>query len=117
VALIDGAAGERQYSDQAVRNPQVIAVRDKVNAIVDPAIKPEQVDMTITLKDGRTLHKYVGHAIGSLEVPMTDRQLEAKFLDLADGILPAARARKLMELCWQVEGLPAAAAIAKAGVR
>jgi 2-methylcitrate dehydratase PrpD len=117
VALIDGAAGERQYSDQAVRNPQVIAVRDKVNAIVDPAIKPEQVDMTITLKDGRTLHKYVEHAIGSLEVPMTDLQLEAKFLDLADGILPAARARKLIELCWQVERLPAAAAIAKAGAR
>jgi 2-methylcitrate dehydratase PrpD len=88
-----------------------------VAAVVDPAIKPAQVDMTITLKDGRTLHKFIEHAVGSAEVPMTDQQLEAKFLDLADAVLPAAQARKLMDTCWNVEQLPGAAAIAKAGVR
>jgi 2-methylcitrate dehydratase PrpD len=114
VAIIQGAAGERQYSDQAVQDPAVIALRDKVGATVDPAIKPEQVDMTITLKDGRTLHKFIQHAIGSLEVPMTDQQLEAKFTDLAKGILPDAQAQKLIALCWDVEQLQSADAIAKA---
>jgi 2-methylcitrate dehydratase PrpD len=66
VAIIDGAAGEKQYSDKAVQNPNVIALRDKVTATIDPNIKPEQVDMVITLKDGRQLHKYIKHAIGSL---------------------------------------------------
>jgi 2-methylcitrate dehydratase PrpD len=116
VAIIEGAAGEKQYSDRAVRDPQVIALRDRVNAVVDPSVKPEQVDMTITLKDGRTLHKHIEHAIGSVEVPMTDQQLEAKFADLAEAVLPAAQVRKLIETCWQVERLPSAAAIAKAGV-
>ena len=116
VAIIEGAAGEKQYSDRAVRDPQVIALRDRVNAVVDPSVKPEQVDMTITLKDGRTLHKHIEHAIGSVEVPMTDQQLEAKFTDLAEAVLPAAQVRKLIETCWQVERLPAAGAIAKAGV-
>jgi 2-methylcitrate dehydratase PrpD len=116
VAIIEGAAGEKQYSDRAVRDPQIIALRDRVNAIVDPSVKPEQVDMTITLKDGRTLHKHIEHAIGSVEVPMTDQQLEAKFTDLATAVLPAAQVRKLIETCWQVERLPSAAAIAKAGV-
>jgi 2-methylcitrate dehydratase PrpD len=114
VAIIQGAAGERQYSDQAVQDPAVIALRDKVVATVDPAIKPEQVDMTITLKDGRTLHKFIQHAIGSLEVPMTDQQLEAKFTDLAKGILPDAQAQKLIALCRDVEQLPSADVIAKA---
>jgi 2-methylcitrate dehydratase PrpD len=114
VAIVQGAAGERQYSDQAVRDPVVIALRDKVVATVDPAIKPEQVDMTITLKDGRTLHKFIQHAIGSLEVPMTDKQLEAKFVDLAKGILPDDRAQALIALCWGVEKLDSANAIAKA---
>lgn len=114
VAIIQGAAGERQYSDQAVQDPDVIALRDKVVATVDPAIRPEQVDMTITLKDGRTLHKFIQHAIGSLEVPMTDQQLEAKFIDLAKGILPEAQARKLIALCRDVELLQSADAIAKA---
>ncbi|PLP98479.1 MmgE/PrpD family protein [Cupriavidus pauculus] len=117
VAIIEGAAGERQYSDRAVRDSNVIALRDRVVATIDPAIKPEQVDMTITLKDGRKLQKYIQHAIGSLEVPMSDKQLEAKFLSLADGVIPAAQARKLLETCWGVERLGSAAAIAKAGVK
>jgi 2-methylcitrate dehydratase PrpD len=112
VAIIQGAAGERQYSDSAVLDPTVIALREKVVAIVDPAIKPEQVDMTITLKDGRTLHKFIQHAIGSLEVPMTDQQLEAKFLDLAKGILPEKQTRELIATCWGVEQLDSAARIA-----
>jgi 2-methylcitrate dehydratase PrpD len=115
VAIIEGAAGEKQYSDRAVRDPQVIALRDRVNAVIDPAVKPEQVDMTITLKDGRKLHKFIEHAIGSVEVPMTDAQLEAKFADLAQGVLPDAQARRLMDACWQVESLPSAAQIVKAG--
>ncbi|ALE87830.1 MmgE/PrpD family protein [Pseudomonas versuta] len=114
VAIIQGAAGERQYSDNAVLDPTVIALRDKVIATIDPAIKPEQVDMTITLKDGRTLHKFIQHAIGSLEVPMTDQQLEAKFIDLAKGILPDEQVRKLIATCWDVEQLDSAANIAKA---
>ncbi|WP_397452798.1 MmgE/PrpD family protein [Pseudomonas sp. NA-150] len=113
VAIIQGAAGERQFSDSVVQDPTVIALRDKVVATVDPAIKPEQVDMTITLKDGRTLHKFIQHAIGSLEVPMTDQQLEAKFLDLAKGILSDEQAHKLIATCWDVEQLDSAANIAK----
>ncbi|MFZ6645731.1 MmgE/PrpD family protein [Undibacterium sp. TJN25] len=116
VAIVDGAAGERQYSDRAVRDPKTVALRDKVNATIDPAIKAEQVDMTIVLKDGRKLHKFIEHAIGSTQVPMTDKQLEAKFIDLADGILPAAQTRAVMDACWQVAQLPAAASIARAAV-
>jgi hypothetical protein len=37
------------------------------------------------------VHKFIAHAIGSLELPMTDAQSEAKFRDLADGILPATQ--------------------------
>ena len=47
---------------------------------------------------------------------MTDAQLEAKFLDLAKGVLPDAQARALLDLCWKVESLPGAAALAAAAV-
>ena len=73
--------------------------------------------VTITLKDGRKLHKFIEHAIGSSEVPMTDAQLVAKFTDLADGILPAAQTRALIDMCWKVEQLPGAASIATAAVQ
>jgi 2-methylcitrate dehydratase PrpD len=71
---------------------------------------------TIRIKDGRALHKYIEHAIGSVEVPMTDAQLEVKFTDLADGILSKDQTHQLMEACWNVEHLASAAEIAKAAV-
>ena len=116
VAIVEGAGGEKQFSDRAVTDPTVVALRGKVNPVITPGIKPEQVDMTIVLKDGRKLHRYIEHAIGSVEVPMTDKQLETKFSDLADGIIPAATIRRVMDACWNVENLPSAAEIAKMSV-
>jgi 2-methylcitrate dehydratase PrpD len=116
VALVEGAGGEKQFSDRAVNDPVIVALRGKVNPVVTPGIKPEQVDMTIVLKDGRQLHRYIEHALGSVEVPMTDKQLESKFTDLADGILPAPAIRRVMDACWNVESLPNAAEIAKMSV-
>ena len=78
VAIIEGAGGEKQFSDRAVNDPAVVALRSKVMPVVTPGIDPAQVDMTIVLKDGRTLHRFIEHAIGSVEVPMTDKQLEAQ---------------------------------------
>ena len=116
VAIVEGAGGEKQFSDRAVRDPVIVALRDKVKPVITAGIKPEQVDLTILLKDGRTLHRHIDHAIGSLEKPMSDADLERKFADLADGILPADRARRVMDLCWGIEKLDSAAEIAKAGV-
>ncbi len=47
---------------------------------------------------------------------MTDKDLEAKFAGLANGVLPADRQRRLMDLCWGVENLPEAGAVARAAV-
>lgn len=116
IAIIDGTAGEHQYSDRAVRDVKTTTLRDKVEATIDSTIKPEQIDMTITLKDGRKLHKFIKNAIGSVEVPMTDKQLEEKLTDLADGILSVTQTHALIDACWNVEQLPNTASIAKAAV-
>ncbi len=84
--------------------------------MVTPGIDPAQVDMTIVLKDGRTLHRFIAHAIGSVEVPMTDKQLEDKFADLADGIILALSIERVMDACWNVESLTDAAEIARMSV-
>ena len=115
VAIVTGHAGEQAFTDRAVIDPAVVAVRRKVTAITDPAIKADQVDMTITLTDGRTLHRFITHAVGSQDQPMTDAQLEDKFAGLAEGILPPDQARRLMELCWQGWDLADAGEIGRAG--
>jgi 2-methylcitrate dehydratase PrpD len=114
VALIEGAGGEKQFSDRAVRDPNVIALRSKIVPIVDGTVKPEQVDMTIELNDGRLLHKHIEHAIGSLENPMSDDDLDRKFFDLADGVLASVQAKRVLDLCKNIEALKDAGEIARA---
>ena len=113
-AIVEGAAGEQQFSDAAVRNPVIAGLRDRVSAVVDSSIKEDQVRIAIHMKDGRVLDKFVEHAVGSMTNPMSDRDLEAKFLGQSEGVLPAEQARRVMELCWGVESLGSAAAIAEA---
>jgi hypothetical protein len=54
------------------------------------------------LNDGRRVHVFVEHAIGSLKNPMTDALLEAKFHGLSDPVLGADKTSALLKACWSV---------------
>jgi 2-methylcitrate dehydratase PrpD len=114
VAIVAGAAGPKQFSDVLVRDPAVVQLRDRVVATATPGVGEAQVRAVITLKDGRRLEQDIEHVIGSVERPMSDADLDSKFLDLADGVLPAPRARRLLELSRTVDRLPRAAELARA---
>jgi 2-methylcitrate dehydratase PrpD len=117
VALIDGAAGQAQYSDARVRDPQVIALRDKVKTTVDRSMAEDAARITITLTDGRTLEHHVEHAIGSLERPMDDEDLMQKFRDLTLPILGEHAAEALIERVWALESMGEVGQIAAMTVR
>ena len=48
-------------------------------------------DVTRCSTDGRRVHVRIEHAIGSLQRPLTDAQLDAKFAALVDPVLGAAK--------------------------
>jgi 2-methylcitrate dehydratase PrpD len=114
IGIVAGQAGEAEFSDAMVRDPVVMALRDRVDAVVDPSIAKDQARVAIRLKDGRALERFVEHAVGSVANPMTDVQLEAKFVALARGILPDDRVARLMALCRDAERLDDAGEIARA---
>jgi 2-methylcitrate dehydratase PrpD len=114
IALIEGRGGEQQFSDRAVVDPTVIDLRRRVQAIVDPLLAPDAATVTLTFTDGRVIEKRVEHAIGSLARPMADAELEAKFSELTEGSLGAARTKQLLDLCWRVSTLDNVASIASA---
>jgi len=116
VAIVEGKASEKQFSDQSVMTPVITSLRDRVIAMADAAIKEEQADVVISLKDGRVLHKFVKHAVGSVEKPMSDGALDLKLTDLADGILSQAQVPKLIDACWNVERLSQAATLARLAI-
>jgi 2-methylcitrate dehydratase PrpD len=102
VALIFGQAGEPEYSDEVVNRPDVLAMRAKVNAVVTDGIDEAAADVTAVMKDGRRIHIEIEHAIGSLERPMSDKDLEAKFHSQADAVLGKAKAQALMDMAWRM---------------
>jgi 2-methylcitrate dehydratase PrpD len=112
VALIAGRAGEHQYSDAAVHDPQTIELRDKVDAQIDASMPPDAVSIAITLKNGERLEKHVAHAIGSVARPMNNTDLSTKFIDLAEPILGAGRAATLLAECWNLASLDDVATLA-----
>lgn len=116
VAIIHGAAGEAQYSDAVVRDARVMSLRDRVTATVDRALHEDQVHVTIKLKNGKTLERSVEHAVGSLDRPMSDSDLEAKFRGLADAILSKPETDNLIRLCWDIAKLEDAGEVARASV-
>ena len=80
VALLDGAGLEAQFSDERVVAKGVVALRSKVTARVDAALGKEQARISICLKNESRYEIFVTHCVGSLERPMSDDQLDAKFL-------------------------------------
>lgn len=114
IAFIEGDGGEAQFSDRAVADPNVIALRDRIKAEVDPAIAPDEVRLTVTLEDGRVIEHHVAHAIGSMARPMTDADLAKKFHGLADPVLGETKAAQLLEKCWKVGEAGQVATIAEA---
>jgi hypothetical protein len=63
---------------------------------------------------GSTFEKYVPHATGSLERPMSDEALERKFRSLAEWGWPQCDTRAFIELAWSLDELTDAGAFARA---
>jgi 2-methylcitrate dehydratase PrpD len=111
---VTGAAGEPQFADAAVRDAQLVAVRERVSITADPGIRKLEAYVAITLRGGRKVEQHVEHALGTLERPMSDADLEEKFRSLTAGILPSPQIDDLIATCWQLDALPDVGVIARA---
>ena len=100
--LTFGRAGEEAFSDEIVNRSDMVELRRKVSATVDDSIHEASADVTALLKDGRRVHVFVEHAIGSLQNPMSDGQLENKFHGLTNPVLGRQATDALVNACWSL---------------
>jgi 2-methylcitrate dehydratase PrpD len=113
-AFVHGRASIAEGSDAAIHDPVLTAFRERIFAVATPGIAIDEVDMTVTMKDGKTHKLHLRDCIGSKGRPMTDKDLERKFEQLAEGTLPRDKAQKLIADCWRMDELPDATAITQA---
>ena len=103
VAFLTGAAGVKEYSDACVNDPAVLALRSKVTAEDDASIPADAAVVSLRTTTGDLLSAHIAHARGSLARPLSDRELEAKFRDLAAYGAPRVEAERLIEAVWTID--------------
>jgi 2-methylcitrate dehydratase PrpD len=79
-----------------------VALRRRVTATVDPDMLKDACRVVVELRDGSRLVHEVEHATGSVDAPMTDDQLRAKF-DLVVRPVLAGGTDRLWDHVWTLD--------------
>ncbi|MBW6399360.1 MmgE/PrpD family protein [Roseomonas sp. HJA6] len=106
VGLIRGRAGVRDFEMAAVTDPALAAFRGRVTAQLDAVLPRGAARVQVRLVDGSEVIRTVTTPRGSLEMPMTDTELAAKFRENAalGGI--AERSEALVDALWAIDAAP-----------
>ena len=67
-----------------------------------------------TLQDGRSFQTHVAHASGTVDNPMSDAAIVAKFIANATPVIGEDNAMRFADLCWKLETLDDATILADA---
>lgn len=86
--LIDGTVGLAQFADERVTREDARALRARTTLAPSPQLGRDEARVELFLRDGTHIEEHVRHARGSLERPLTDKELFAKAEALVDPILP-----------------------------
>lgn len=100
--LCDGRVGVATFSDEAVARPAVRALEARVRVVADARVGDDQAALRVEGPAGACRDLRIAAAKGSVGSPMSDADLEAKYLDLARGVLAPEQARRLLERAWRV---------------
>lgn len=111
VGLLLGRAGVADFAMAAVTDPALAAFRGRVAAELDEGLPRGAARVVVRLADGSTRARTVTAPRGSLEAPMTDAALEAKFRDNAAQGGLAGRSDALIDAVWRLDAAPSLRAL------
>src|SRR5216110_477024 len=111
ILLLERKAGLEQFSDAVVNRPDVQALLQRVDFGVNAEAEAAGFDKMTTiieveLDDGTVVKGAADFGKGSPANPMTDDELEKKFVECATwGGLDRSRARRIIDLAWRIDEL------------
>jgi 2-methylcitrate dehydratase PrpD len=119
-ALIAGKVGLMELTDAFVQRPDVQALMKRVSVTINSEIDPDLPGyapadtVTVTLRNGERIEETVRRARGHAEVPLTEAELRAKFMDCLQAAGEGARAAALFERLNNIATLGAAIELSEA---
>jgi 2-methylcitrate dehydratase PrpD len=105
-ALLFGAAGLREFSNSVVFQPEVMSMRQKVQAKLDDALPDGAARVSIRTGSGRVLTETVISPRGSRKQPLSDAELEAKLREGGHANPAGLDAESIIDALWRLDTLP-----------
>ncbi len=107
-ALVDGEISDRTYMPERYRDPHILSLLKKLSMEEDPQFTREwpktfNCRIEVTGKSGRKWVEHLKNPKGHPANPMTDREIEEKFLRLTHAVFTSAQAQRVLDLLWHVE--------------
>ena len=112
-ALLYGKAGPVQFSDDAVRDPQLKELRRRTEVIPDPQCAAGQAKIIVHTQHRGLVTAEVPIQKGYADNPLTDDDVREKFLNLAEPVLGSNRARRAVVFVYGMESLDDAGELAR----
>ena len=112
--LVHGSIRLDAFSQARLNDARVQSLMTKIHVGLDPeidALFPQQraANVTIELANGMCLHRFQPHRVGDPDLPLDDRALDAKFLELTEGVLAVDQAAGLLAALWHLQEQPGVA--------
>ena len=109
-ALVHGSVRLNAFLPERMSDPDVRALMQKIEVVADPELSkgyPTQraAQVEIETNDGRRLSHFQPYRKGDPELPLTDDELNDKFLELAIPVIGDAKASALLNELWRTDKL------------
>ncbi|MEX1057451.1 MAG: MmgE/PrpD family protein [Natronospirillum sp.] len=114
IALLRGDGSPTAFTDEAVNNQDLMTLRRRIHVKIDPNCHEASADITLSLKDGRTIHKHVSRALGSIERPLSNEQVNSKFRHQSRLVIGAEHTEALLKQAWAFRELNDMSLLARA---
>jgi 2-methylcitrate dehydratase PrpD len=110
-ALTHGSVRFAAFEPARMNDPATRELMTRIDVAIDPELdaafpKQRAARVAIVARDGRTEELLQPTRIGDPEAPLSDAQLDAKYLELAGPVLGEQKARKLLATLWTLEKSP-----------
>ena len=105
LGLTRGRVGLTDFDDARVDDPVLTAWRRRMVVTADDGLTSAQALVVVCLADGTRFTQRTDYPSGSPQRPLTDEQLERKFMELAVRALDRGAAERLYQDCCRVDRL------------
>lgn len=110
LAILFGDVTAQMFLPATLGNSELAALIERIDSEVDAECEriypgTRSGFVRIELRDGRKLEKRVIHPKGEVENPMTDADLENKFIGNCEPIIGKTRCARLLEQVWRFDAL------------